>query len=815
MTSAVYIEDERGSRRVEVGDFPLSVGGPDADIQLPGIQATEAVAHIGLLDAELFVQPSQGGPPVICNGLTLGTSQWLRDGDVFGIGEARVEVRIRTESIHFRVEKNKVVSRSEAIDFSTKTPLRDSPGSMDDISGTKIKPIQFEPTPIASATRARRPVRFSMVSFWLSLLLLGGVAWSVFAARSVLVEIEPSPDRVDLEGSLFVLKWGGRYLLWPGSYALSAEKEGYRRLEASVEVTDERAQTFRFSLEEAPGLLAVSTVPGQGAVVRVDGRNVGVTPLDALELSPGEYQVRVQAEGYREFSTSVSIEGGGAVTTLNVELIPRWAAITFNSEPAGASLSVDGETLGSTPVTAELMEGGHTYVLTLAGHKPLRGRVAVVAGKVQELQAAELDLVDGKLILDSNPREANVTLDGTFRGQTPLDLYLSPGELHEIGMSRLGYASQSFQVELQSGENRSESVDLEAKVGVVEIVCDPPDAELYVNGESRGRANRVLRLAATPQQIEIRKEGYQSFGATVTATPGFPQSIEVILKTTEEARAKARPPVITTARGHELHLVSARRFQMGASRREPGRRANETIRQVEITRPYYIATKEVTNRQFREFKKDHKSSWVKGFSLETDHHPAVRVSWQDAAAYCNWLSKQDSLPPAYVYQGGRLVAVVPPANGYRLPTEAEWAGAARYPDGVNALKYPWGSSLPVAPRSGNYADVSAQGLVPVILSNYNDSFPVTAPVVSFEPNALGLYNMGGNVAEWVQDYYTIYPSGASEIERDPLGPTEGDLHVVRGSGWMHGNVTQLRLSYRDYSNKARPDVGFRIARYAE
>jgi formylglycine-generating enzyme required for sulfatase activity len=396
-----------------------------------------------------------------------------------------------------------------------------------------------------------------------------------------------------------------------------------------------------------------------------------------------------------------------------------------------------------------------------------------------------------------------------------LDLYLSPGEPHEIGVTHAGYAPQSFQIELQSGESRNESIDLEEKVGVVEIVCDPPDAELFINGESRGRANRVLRLAAVPQKIEIREEGYESFASTVIPTPGFPQSLEVVLATAEEARAKAMPPAIRVTGGHELRLVTPRRFQMGASRREPGRRANETIREVEITRPYYIATREVSNQQFREFKKDHKSSWVKGFSLEIDNHPVVRVRWEDAAAYCNWLSKQESLPPAYVLQGGKWVTVTPPSNGYRLPTEAEWVGAARYPDGVNSVKYPWGNSLPVAPSSGNYADVSARGLVPVILSNYNDSFPVTAPVDSFEANPLGLLNMGGNVAEWVQDYYTIYPSGRSELERDPLGPEEGELHVVRGSGWMHGNVTQLRLSYRDYSREPRPDVGFRIARYAE
>ena len=74
--------------------------------------------------------------------------------------------------------------------------------------------------------------------------------------------------------------------------------------------------------------------------------------------------------------------------------------------------------------------------------------------------------------------------------------------------------------------------------------------------------------------------------------------------------------------------------------------------------------------------------------------------------------------------------------------------------------------------------------------------------------------MGGNVAEWMHDYYTIYPSGA-EIAKDPLGPKEGELYAIRGSSWMDGSVTELRLSYRDYGNKPRPDLGFRIARYAE
>ena len=123
--------------------------------------------------------------------------------------------------------------------------------------------------------------------------------------------------------------------------------------------------------------------------------------------------------------------------------------------------------------------------------------------------------------------------------------------------------------------------------------------------------------------------------------------------------------------------------------------------------------------------------------------------------------------------------------------------------------------MPVRPDSGNYADESADDVLPQSLPSYDDHYPSTAPVDAFEPNALGLFNMGGNVAEWVHDYYTIYPAGSPEVATDPLGPEDGTHHVIRGSSWMDSSISELRLTYRDYGEKARPDLGFRIARYAE
>src|SRR5690606_13727326 len=191
-----------------------------------------------------------------------------------------------------------------------------------------------------------------------------------------------------------------------------------------------------------------------------------------------------------------------------------------------------------------------------------------------------------------------------------------------------------------------------------------------------------------------------------------------------------------------------------------------------------------------------------------------RVSWEDAALYCNWLSEAEGLPPFYQVENGKVTGFNPQSTGYRLPTEAEWAWAARYENG-EMLKYAWGRELPPQDKVVNIADRSAAPLVGYVQPGYDDGYPVTAPVGSFPPNSKGLYDLAGNVAEWVHDFYEIAVSLSQSVEQDPVGPGNGTYHVIRGSSWAHGSVTELRLSFRDYGTDARHDVGFRIARYVE
>jgi formylglycine-generating enzyme required for sulfatase activity len=483
--------------------------------------------------------------------------------------------------------------------------------------------------------------------------------------------------------------------------------------------------------------------------------------------------------------------------------------------PAGATVWADDRELGTTPLETELDAGRYTLALVHPEFRRFESPVTVVAGQPLAVGPIELGMPDGRLVVSSRPSGADVSIGGRYRGRTPLTVGVPPGMPQEVLLSLAGYAPATQTVAVESRAERRLSVDLRAVLGEVRVSGEPADAILYVDGASRGPANQTLSLSAAPHVFEVRKGGLEPFRATITPREGQTQVVEYTLRTAGEARVAGMPPTRTTSLGQPLVLVHGGRFTMGSPRREPGRRSNEAERQAELKRPFYIGRFQVTNREYREFKADHLSGIFKDESLDLERQPVVRVSWQEAAAFCNWLSQRDKLPPAYARRGDRLELVEPVTTGYRLPTEAEWEFAARFDGSRATRKYPWGNDLPVPARAGNWGDATAIYLTPVTITGYDDGQRVSAPVGSYAANPLGLHDMGGNVLEWTTDRYSIYVVGPDFLSTDPVGPKTGDSYVIRGAGWLTGKTTELRLAARDSGTGARPDLGFRIARYAE
>ena len=269
-------------------------------------------------------------------------------------------------------------------------------------------------------------------------------------------------------------------------------------------------------------------------------------------------------------------------------------------------------------------------------------------------------------------------------------------------------------------------------------------------------------------------------------------------------------------------LIPGGSFQMGSN---DGRDDQKTVHEVLISN-FYLSKYEVTVEEFKQFidatgyqtdaDQDGGSDawdggvWTKaaGVNWKCDlegkprpnteyNHPVIHVSWNDATEYSKWLSKKTGL-------------------NYRLPTEAEWEYAAG--NGSKHTKYSWGNGNPSGKQGGNVSDEtgatkfnwtkSAEN----IFVGYNDAYAATAPVGSFNPNELGLFDMSGNVWEWCQDWYAIDYYNNSPGS-NPVGPASGSYRVCRG-GSCGGSPARLRVAYRNFRtpNDRSNGIGFRLAR---
>jgi formylglycine-generating enzyme required for sulfatase activity len=270
-------------------------------------------------------------------------------------------------------------------------------------------------------------------------------------------------------------------------------------------------------------------------------------------------------------------------------------------------------------------------------------------------------------------------------------------------------------------------------------------------------------------------------------------------------------------------------FTMGSPLAEVDRVGyQEPLREVRLD-SFYLGTRELTVDEFRAFAEETgyrtsaekaggafaydeaKDEWVfragadwrrPGFAQSGDH-PAVNLSWFDAVEYCNWLSGKEGLSPAYAVSGER-VTWNKEAEGYRLPTEAEWEYACRA-----GTAGPFSSGSRISPAQANY-----NGSLP-----YNRGPPglfrkKTSPAAAFPPNPWGLYDMHGNVWEWCWDVYGLYPEGEGAV-LNPAGPDSNlDSHRVnRGGGW-DSPAKDLRSAARssDFPETAGSSLGFRLAR---
>jgi formylglycine-generating enzyme required for sulfatase activity len=231
--------------------------------------------------------------------------------------------------------------------------------------------------------------------------------------------------------------------------------------------------------------------------------------------------------------------------------------------------------------------------------------------------------------------------------------------------------------------------------------------------------------------------------------------LEEKMRAIEEGRTRAIEEEKKAAAAVNMVPVPAGTFQMGSNN---GDRDEKPIHQVTISKPFYMGKYEVTQKEWVEVMGSN-PSYFKG-----DNLPVENVSWYGVIDYCNKRSVKEGLTPAYTVSGS-TVTWNKNANGYRLPTEAEWEWAAKG----------GGKDSTITEYSGSN---SADG----VAWYSSNSGGKTHPVGTKSPNSLGIYDMSGNVWEWCWDWSGSYSSGA---QTDPAGASSGSDRVARGGSWLN------------------------------
>ena len=267
-----------------------------------------------------------------------------------------------------------------------------------------------------------------------------------------------------------------------------------------------------------------------------------------------------------------------------------------------------------------------------------------------------------------------------------------------------------------------------------------------------------------------------------------------LLAQTALAEAAPAPKAFRLDLGNELKmdfvLIPAGTFVMGDAKRD---KDEWPTHKVAITKPFYMGKYEVTIEQFRqfveatgyatdaekgtgfqgafgwnrktmEFKMNEKYSWQSTGFAQSDAHPVVNVSWNDAMEFCKWLSSKEG-------------------KSYRLPTEAEWEYACR---AGTTTRYSHGDDSEGMAKIGNVADATFEAQFPELKGEIkaSDGYAYTSPAGSFLPNRFGLYDMHGNVWEWCADWYDVEYYAKSPTN-DPEGPATGEERAYRGGGWFN------------------------------
>ena len=664
---------------------------------------------------------------------------------------------------------------------------------------------------ILDAQKLRRKKLVLGTSVAAIILLIAVVAY-VITAYVDRIEVVVTPTEVAQTAQLEILD--GRGYVWNDSVfgtretlKLRVTAAGFRPQE--VEVTDStwRRGKIDIVLQPLPAKLVATTTPLMPDVHwYLNDKFVARGQPFSSEVNPGQYTIGARHPNFEPAQQEVLLERAQNYE-FEFQLAPVKGRLGISSQPEGARVELNSAPVGETPLELTVDAGTYEVSISHQGHTTRTDLVRISSDEREVNRHYELAIMNATVSFALSPADGILTLDNISvpAGETA-SVSLPVESRHAVQYSKPGFRSQIVEFAVRQNADNRIRIDLEPVYGLVEVISEPV-AEVSVGGKAVGQTPQQLELQTLEHTITVSRSGYISESRIITPDENSNQLMYVTLESEQDFRLRTSPQSYTNSIGMEFNLFKQPdSVTLGSRTSEEGRRANEFIREVRLTRPFYAGVHEVTVGQFLQFR-------TTGQPASVNRLPITGINWAEAANFCNWLSKKEGFRPVYEFSGNEVTASDSAADGYRMLTEAEWEWLARKAGKFTQSIFPWGDSTTVPPNTGNLADESAKGKLQFYIPRYNDRQPGASDIGLFQPNSVGIHDLAGNVSEWTHDVYNLVPPVDNEVEIDPFDSSVSKWHTVKGSSWRSARLGELRAAFRQGSSGSSDVIGFRVARY--
>lgn len=670
------------------------------------------------------------------------------------------------------------------------------------------------------AARHKRRIWVFALSGIGAAIVLGYLLW-LFLAKGYQIMVNPQPARASSQVELVS---GAGFVLSNKVYTFSVNTivavSATKFVTQEVVINPDSPAIIDVTLLPSPVKLTMDVTPAVEAQWQVNGTLAGAGAKFETDVQPGDINVAVSHPWYQTQEWQVQA-GAAEELSETFTLVPISGELTISSQPSGADVFINNESVGTTPLVIKGRGGEYSIELKTSGYQTISDVIEVKNQNKKPKRNYLLVPEQGVIQFQLQPQGGLLSINNApvTGNQSSVDA----NTRHLISYEKAGFKNYSESIVLKPGETRELQIALEPEYGEVNLTSSLP-ADVEINGKPQGRTPLSLSLQTIEQEIHFIRSGYRTVVKTTTPKNAVRSNLFAQMLSEFDARRKEGKPLYISGLGIEMKKFQPRAFSMGSPVNEPYRRRNEHPIKVDFNRQFWVSKHEITQSQYGVFKplsalvKQESSSEKQESTSEKQQSaasnlPVTDVSWNDAAAYCHWLSIQEGLEPFYIVENGQIMGINPAARGYRLLTEAEWEWLAKVANRRASTQYTWGSQERIPKEYGNYADETVKAAGKFTIEKYNDGFAEKAPVGSFAADRTGLYDLDGNVSEWVHDRFTLQPPDTEQRHMNYLGMARGNGHVVKGANYQSGRYRDLRVAKRDEGTEGSPTIGFRIARY--